>query len=289
MDEKNPDEEGDELDIYGLFDSESDDDIDDEDEEEDAGCLSGWEDLSEFVTTIGIESIDSALLEKAKVEVPTVMERILQEIPAHRDQEALTPNDFFNVWFCRRLLNEMFEWLKRYMREDVPIEEIEAFIKVELLLNVFQCSPGQFYYPDFEWFYSPTKWTKLSHGRYKKIFSALSGFKKNEVKIRTGTWKASMSRNKELELLMEQFCNSNAELGFVENESWVTFDDDLLRLRSRLVALAGSKKKSHHDDLRSGHSRVVLCGVSILQAQQHMNFGKRQAMMMKLLSLTFNL
>lgn len=187
MDNQSSEEEGDEYDIYGLFDSDSDEDFDDDDEKADTAILGGWENLEDYTTTVGIESIDTVLLEKARVEVPTVLKRILQEIPANRPRDALTANDFFNVWFRRRLLNEMFEWLKRYMREDVSIAEIEAFIKVELLLHVFQCSPGQFYHPDFEVFYTPAKWTTLSHTRFKQIFRALNGCKKNEIKIRTGT------------------------------------------------------------------------------------------------------
>jgi hypothetical protein len=239
MDEPDSDEGSGEYDFYGLFHGDMENEIYNDDVEANIEELSCWKDLAEFATTIGVESIDGVLIEKARIEVPSVIKKILQEIPANRARETLTPNDFFNVWFRRRLLNEMVEWLKRYMREDVPIAEIEAFIKVQLLLNVYQCSPGQFYDSDFDWFYTPLKWTTLTHVRYKQIFRALSGYKKNEVVIRTGTWKESMSRNKELDLLMEQFRIAFAEIGFVENESWVTFDDDLIRLRSRLVALAG--------------------------------------------------
>jgi hypothetical protein len=77
--------------------------FDDDDEKADAAILGGWENLKDYTKTVGIESIDTVLLEKARVEVPTALKRIFQEIPAHRPRDALTANDFFNVWFRRRL------------------------------------------------------------------------------------------------------------------------------------------------------------------------------------------
>jgi hypothetical protein len=117
--------------------------FDDNDDEE---ATAQWRFIEDFVPTIEVEPIDQVLLQKARMEVPQVLRNITRQIPAASLPNAiLTPNDFFNVWFRKSLYDHMMDWLIKYKVKGISIADLEGFIKVELYLAIYNCTPEVFY------------------------------------------------------------------------------------------------------------------------------------------------
>jgi Transposase IS4 len=261
-------------DDHGIFGEVPDEFFDDIDEVEGRGLLGDWELLDRLPITIDIEPINRILLDHARQEVNQVMDNVLRLIPNGLDPMAdLTPNDFFKVWFDRCLMESMVLWLSKYSSKAVSSNELKAFVKVELLLAFFNCTPERYYNKSFQKRYNPDE-KVMTLQRYKEIYKALStnDAPNSSVKKRNQKnlmqWDIPFSPNKDLDDAMSTFRLATAKIAFIRGVSMAVIDDDLLRLRSRLIAMFGFTQINNpakglgiiHHGVVSVVTSLFLCG-----------------------------
>lgn len=222
-----------------------DNEFEDIEEVEGRAMLGEWQFIDQLDISLEIEPIDAILLEHARNEVNHVLDNILRHIPNGLDPRVeLTHLDFFRVWFDRCLLDSVKSWLTKYMGETIEEQEIKAFIKVELMLAFYNCSPERYFDPRYKSRYNPIE-EEMTLFRYKAILRAFGMHDEPNVNIRRRNqnnlmqWDPPFTPNHDLELAMSNFRTMIARIGFIPAITMACIDDDLLRMRSRLVQLFG--------------------------------------------------
>jgi hypothetical protein len=92
--------------------------------------------------TISIDGVDRRLLDKAREEVPIVLENIKRKIfgsNRHRDMSKVLPGDFLKAFMDPHLLGYMKTFINTNLPNDpVSSSDIIAFIRVELMLSFYK-------------------------------------------------------------------------------------------------------------------------------------------------------
>jgi hypothetical protein len=75
--------------------------------------------------------------------------------------------------------------------------------------------------------------------KYTKILKGLCGQGEPDEEDLATKWQAPLCPSRDLHRAVQHFRTSFSQIGFVPSVTWLTVDDDLLRLRSRRVGEAG--------------------------------------------------
>jgi hypothetical protein len=222
-------------------------------------CIGNWTTVKNFDCNVDVNTIDSLLLNQAKKEIPIVIKRILKQHDPDVDLgdwikyiQSLEPIDLFAVWIglskghkgmSRPLFSTMQTWVQKYMRQlknyqgnpTISIWELVMFIEAELLMSFYKCSPKQYFSNKLRKRY-PRAQTGISKHRYKLVMWALSKSEhmKHDYEDEL-EWSAPNESDSSMARVVESFHNFCARIAFIKNVSWVCFDDDLLRHRSRII------------------------------------------------------
>jgi hypothetical protein len=221
--------------------------------------IGNWMSVKNFDCNIDVNTIDALLLNQARKEIPMVLKRILRQHNPDvtggdwiKSIHLLEPIDLFDVWIgrskgydsqSRPLLLTMQKWVQSYINQlkdyqgiqQISVEELILFIKAELLMSFYKCSPKQYYskalrkrYPEAEF--------GISKSRYKLVLRALSkSDHMNDDYDDDLEWSAPNESDSVMAKVVKGFRNFCSSLAFIKNLSWVCFDDDLMRHRSRSI------------------------------------------------------
>jgi hypothetical protein len=92
--------------------------------------------------SISIDGVDLRLLEKARDEVPTVLDNIKRKVfgsKRYRDMSKVSPGDFLKAFMDPQLLGYLKTFINANMTSDpVSSSDIIAFIRVELMLSFYK-------------------------------------------------------------------------------------------------------------------------------------------------------
>jgi hypothetical protein len=143
------------FDLSACLSSDDDDDDDDESDStshqvEDATHGQGWTYLignnRTPAVTISIDGVDQRLLDRARQEVPEVLQRIKKKVfgtARNRDMSKVSPGNFLKAFMDPHLLGYMKTFINTNMSSDpVSSSDIIAFIRVELMLSFYKVTPG---------------------------------------------------------------------------------------------------------------------------------------------------
>ena len=275
MDDQFTEDDTFDCDFAELFECSLDDEFSDGEEEVAERTIGRWDLVTDFTTSIEIEPIDDYLLELTRKEVPIVLDRIINRMPLPRDRfTRRTPNDFFNVWMQACLLEPMMSWLQLHMGETLTPDELSEFIKVELMLSFFGCTPESFYDSELDGFYRNDRngvTINMEYARYKAILRALSSNAERAAEpvhnFNLESWREPYSPNKKMARVMETFRTNMATIGFVDGLTVLGLDDDLLRLRSKKVSESGySQINNPHKGFGVIHHGAVSGGTGLYVA-----------------------
>ncbi|KAI2505553.1 hypothetical protein MHU86_8889 [Fragilaria crotonensis] len=250
------------LSAYASNDDGGNDDESDSSSAGESSSSQGWTYLvgnKAPAVSISIDGVDLRLLEKARDEVPTVLDNIKRKVfgsKRYRDMSKVSPGDFLKAFMDPQLLGYLKTFINANMTSDpVSSSDIIAFIRVELMLSFYKVSPLMYFNPanvaNF-----PSSTCGMSHARYRCILQALNSKGNTPAQLphlvcgttsrrhipsatSTGIWKPPMSHNRELATAMALVRRICAEVAFIPGTTDIGLDDDLLRLRSRRVVLEG--------------------------------------------------
>jgi hypothetical protein len=134
------------------------------------------------------------------------------------------------------------------------------FIRVQLYLSVYGCSPSLFFDKKNRDIYSTSGLLGMSHCQYTAALQAL-GKSLSMHCDNSGNWMPPMEHDRHLAGVLEHVRRTSANIGFVPRVTIPSIDDDLLRLRSTKVSLFGLQ---HTNNPKKGlgvvhHGIVSIC------------------------------
>jgi hypothetical protein len=214
--------------------------MDGADEDDDAGGdeeqVGSWEIITDYETTIEIDSIDQYLLDAARTEIPIVLGRLKAKMFGGRSRNLNTipASKFLQAWMDANFLGYIKQFVNKNLTGDpVSNSEILAFIQVELMLSFYRVSPSLYFDMD-ERSNFPSAGQGMDLRRYKEILGGLSRSGTSGQQL-THTWTPPMQHDREMAAAMDIVRTTGAELAFVSGVSQIALDDDLLRMRSKRV------------------------------------------------------
>jgi hypothetical protein len=121
-------------------------------EDDDAGGdeeqVGSWEIITDYETTIEIDSIDQYLLDAARTEIPIVLGRLKAKMFGGRSRNLNTipASKFLQAWMDANFLGYIKQFVNKNLTGDpVSNSEILAFIQVELMLSFYRVSPSLYF------------------------------------------------------------------------------------------------------------------------------------------------
>ena len=214
-------------------------------DEEDAP--NGWRYVShtEVPFKVHLNNVDDELLKSARIVVPRIVSNLKKAacVRQNTDPTDITISRLSQIWFDHQLLRELLARVNDALPgEQINIKELFQFLKVELFLNVYRCSPAMFYHPMARKLY-PTAEMCMPHARYQVILKALSQKQKvTDAGCRSSgddTWMRPMALDREIVSLHAQVREACRKLLFVPDETILCIDDHHERKSSNTCKESG--------------------------------------------------
>jgi hypothetical protein len=200
---------------------------------------SEWSPVNDFPVEIGIDDVDKYLVDIARRELATVKRLFLQRAYGGYEGSRKNPANVEPMTILQQFLNPEFMGLilsqinKHITGDRYSADEMMAFVRVQMYLCFYRCSPTAFFDPENQQMF-PGACTGMSGRRYSAGLKAL-GKSSSSYSDSFGNWRPPMKHDRNLASALECVRKICAELCFVPCVSILSIDDDLLRLRSQLV------------------------------------------------------
>ncbi|ETO65432.1 hypothetical protein F444_17258 [Phytophthora nicotianae P1976] len=209
-----------------------------DDDELDSSTLSKWKFVDETLVELGIDDVEQYLLAKARLEVPRVTERLMTRMHGKHSrplQPELPVEDIVQLWLDPTVLMLTKQHINANLdaNEFATVNEVKKLLEVELWLCFYSISPTKFYAKENKKYYPPAN-KAMKRKRYYTLLNAL-GTPSAAISNTSDFWNAPFSPDRHLSQAMDAMRRVCSEIGFVNEVSIASLDDDLLRLRSKSV------------------------------------------------------
>ncbi|KUF79844.1 hypothetical protein AM587_10003856 [Phytophthora nicotianae] len=209
-----------------------------DDDELDSSTLSKWKFVDETLVELGIDDVEQYLLAKARLEVPRVTERLMTRMYGKHSrplQPELPVEDIVQLWLDPTVLMLTKQHINANLdaNEFATVNEVKKLLEVELWLCFYSISPTKFYAKENKKYYPPAN-KAMKRKRYYTLLNAL-GTPSAAISNTSDFWNAPFSPDRHLSQAMDAMRRVCSEIGFVNEVSIASLDDDLLRLRSKSV------------------------------------------------------
>eukprot|EP00590_Aulacoseira_subarctica_P008761 CAMPEP_0172429160 /NCGR_PEP_ID=MMETSP1064-20121228/49375_1 /TAXON_ID=202472 /ORGANISM="Aulacoseira subarctica , Strain CCAP 1002/5" /LENGTH=278 /DNA_ID=CAMNT_0013174391 /DNA_START=234 /DNA_END=1067 /DNA_ORIENTATION=- len=205
------------------------------------GVDSSWKEVETFETVVAIDDVDIELLSVARAEVKVVLDRLVTKMFGQkpRVKKKITPGQILKVFFPSNILSTIRAQINQHIAgPTLQSDELASLIQIELLLSCYGTTPTSFFSIDNRELY-PAASRVMRHDRYAQVLKALSKSQMSYENVFTGCWNPPMQHERTLAKMMDMVRVLCAEIGYVKEKSILSLDDDLLRLRSKLVQSVG--------------------------------------------------
>ncbi|KAG1705863.1 hypothetical protein DVH05_002427 [Phytophthora capsici] len=209
-----------------------------DDDELDSSTLSTWKFVEETLVELGIDDVEQYLLAKARLEVPQVAERLMTRMYGKHSrplQPELPVEDIVQLWLDPTVLMLTKQHINANLDVNAfaTVNEVKRLLEVELWLCFYSISPTKFYANENKRYYPPAN-KAMKRKRYYTLLNAL-GTSSAAISTSSDFWNAPFSPDRHLSQAMDAMRRVCSEIGFVNEVSIASLDDDLLRLRSKSV------------------------------------------------------
>ena len=140
--------------------------------------------------------------------------------------------------FLTTVSDTIKHWLQVVLKRDIEEKEIMLFIQAELYIHLYYTSPQKYFEERRKKLY-PSASLGISESTYKLFMRALSTSCHMHFYTPEDEWRAIFSVDEDLQKMVSRFGERCIELCFENGLTWVTVDDDQMRLRSRKITQAG--------------------------------------------------
>ena len=190
---------------------------------------SEWTNIPIISTEVGIDNVDKYLLSTARREVETVKNNFLIRVfgaseGPHRAPASLEPaiitNEFLDDQFLAQIRSQINKHIIGERGDPFSTEEVVLFIRVQLYLCVYGCSPSLFFDKKNRDIY-PTSGLGMSHRQYTAALQAL-GKSSSMYCDNSGCWMPPMEHDCNLAGVLEHVRRTSANIGFVPR---ITLDE----------------------------------------------------------------
>ncbi|KAG1705956.1 hypothetical protein DVH05_002518 [Phytophthora capsici] len=209
-----------------------------DDDELDSSTLSTWKFVEETLEELGIDDVEQYLLSETRLEVPQVAERLMTRMYGKHSrplQPELPVEDIVQLWLDPTVLMLTKQHINANLdvNEFATVNEVKKLLEVELWLCFYSISQKKFYAKENERYYPPAN-KAMKRKRYYTLLNAL-GTSSAAIFTSSDFWNAPFSPDRHLSQAMDAMRRVCSEIGFVNEVSIASLDDDLLRLRSKSV------------------------------------------------------
>jgi hypothetical protein len=196
--------------------------------------------VDSFETEIAVDNVDDYLLKKARAEAEIVSNRLMSRMFGRRNRRrnSVVPIDTLKLFMQPALLGHLKSFINRSTLDQISSAELIQFIKVELLLSFYTCTPGKFFDVANERHY-PSGTAGITKQRYHEILQAMGSQPTQSDNASSTGWSEPLKHDRDLAGAMQLARTICAAISYVQKVSVLSMDDDLLRLRSRLVESFG--------------------------------------------------
>lgn len=218
--------------------------------------------VDSYETTIAVDNVDEYLLKKARPEAEIVTTRLMSRMFGRRNRrrDSVVPIDTLQLFLQPAMLGHLKSFINRSIMDQMSSAELIQFVKIELLLSFYTCTPGRFFDVANEKLY-PSASAGLTKDRYYEILRAMGSNGTQSDNNSSARWSEPLKHDRDLAGAMHLARTICSAISYVEKVSILSMDDDLLRLRSRLVESFGlSQINNPNKGLGTVHHGIVsLC------------------------------
>ncbi|KAF4135308.1 hypothetical protein GN958_ATG15496 [Phytophthora infestans] len=213
-----------------------------DDGELDSSTISKWKCVEEMSLELGIDDVEQHLLAKARLAVPRVAERLMARMYGKRSrplQPELPVEDIVQLWLDPTVLMLTMQHINANLNtsEFATVNEVNQMLEVELWLCFYSISPTKFYAEENKRYYFPAN-KAMNRRRYYTLLNAL-GTPSAAISTSSDFWNVPFSPDRHLSQAMDAIRRVCSKIGFVNEVSISSLDDDLLRLRSNRLMISG--------------------------------------------------
>ncbi|KAG1712845.1 hypothetical protein DVH05_000580 [Phytophthora capsici] len=210
----------------------SDTDSDDED-----ATTGAWRYIDCSHVQVLLDDVETLLLEKARVEEDQVVKRLLQRMfgTTQHNTTSISISRILFTWLDTTVLSKPQQFVNARLDEAVAVtvDELFAFIEVELWLSFYHVTPS-FFFDNANRQQYPAATSCMTFDRYRSILAALNTACRPETDG-LNQWTAPFSPDRDTTYAAELIRRLCADIGFVPGTTIASLDDDLIRLRSASV------------------------------------------------------
>jgi Transposase IS4 len=249
---------------------------DDEDENldatPDATPVGQWESVDDYEVHFDFDGPNGAVLEMCRTEVNRVLQKAKTFLPAGTGEiRDAMPTELLSVFLSSSLLDIMLPFMNSNLEAKATVEDIHSSRRAELMIRFHHTSPEAYFRPVHSHF--PSSGTFMTHARYMQLLQALST-RPNDVPPNSEQWQPPFAPVKQMVSAMIALSERCSQVAFVPQLTRLCIDDDLLRMRSKIVSQLGFTHSNnpakgmgivHHAAVFIG-TGLYLCGY--LQAKQ---------------------
>eukprot|EP00644_Phytophthora_capsici_P007064 jgi/Phyca11/57946/gw1.22.311.1 len=247
-------------------DTSSSDEYDTESDLDEQAPTSSWSYVTSSDVHVEVDDVDAFLLDKAREESSAVITRLLQKMFGTSEHHIASVDVacFIEAWLDSSILSNFASYANRSLRtSDVAtLDDILSFVEVELWLSFYGVTPEAFYKPSNATCY-PAAATVMTQAKYRSILTALSA-PPQQTSNSSAHWNSPFTINRDVSNTMEQIRRLCSDIGFVNEVTIASLDDDLLRLRSQLVDGTGlAHVRNPKKGFGTVHNGIVSVGTGI--------------------------